>query len=231
MLADDPALMGIAHGSGRRLDSLPRGGTHMAMDTHGVDTVRELEQTHAARGQVLLSAPVLGRPDAVDSGRLAIIVAGSLSAVSRCMVLFESPGRRVFSVGVHAASVAAMKRANNLLLACAIEAMSEGFALVQKGGSGPLTFCEVVSDGLFACPAYIGYSRLIAERAWDQNGFTVALGLKDLKPGLAAAESLAAPLPSANVCRDRLLGVIAHGDAQRNWSPMELEQARSSGLA
>jgi hypothetical protein len=37
-------------------------------------------------------------------------------------------------------------------------------------------------------------------------------------------------MPSANTFRDRLLGAIAHGDGQRDWAVMALEQARASGL-
>lgn len=231
MVADDAALLEIARGPGGLLEALPKGGIHVAMGTHGVRTVRELEQQHVARGQALVSAPVLGRPDAVTAGRLAVIVAGEPGAVSRCAPLLESLGRKVFHAGTEAASAAAMKLANNVLLACAIAAMGEAFALVQKSGADPSTFCEVLCDGLFASPAYSGYSRLIVDRAWDKPGFTVALGLKDVQLGLAAGEAVAVPMPSANVCRDRLLGAIAHGDAQRDWAAMALEQARASGLA
>jgi hypothetical protein len=39
------------------------------------------------------------------------------------------------------------------------------------------------------------------------------------------------PLPTANVWRDRLISAVAHGDGERDWSVMALEQERASGLA
>jgi hypothetical protein len=39
------------------------------------------------------------------------------------------------------------------------------------------------------------------------------------------------PLPSCNVWRDRLVGAAAHGDGDKDWAVMALEQARASGLA
>ena len=48
---------------------------------------------------------------------------------------------------------------------------------------------------------------------------------------LAAGESVSVPLPSANVCRDRLIGAIANGNGDRDWSIMAHEQARASGIA
>ena len=56
------------------------------------------------------------------------------------------------------------------------------------------------------------------------------LGLKDANLALAAGEAVGVPLPSGNVWRDRLIGAIAHGDGQRDWAVMALEQARASGL-
>ncbi|MGH8206879.1 MAG: NAD(P)-dependent oxidoreductase [Steroidobacteraceae bacterium] len=231
MLADDVALQSVTRDSGGLLDSLPAGGTHVVMGTHSVQTVRALYDAHAGAGQSLVSAPVLGRPDAVTAGRLGVMVAGEADAVSRCRPVLEALGRRVFDAGRDPGSAAAMKLANNMLLACAIEAMGEAFALVQKCGTDAGTFYEVLTDGLFASPAYNIYGKLIADKGWDQVGFTVEIALKDLRLALAAGEGAAVPLPSVNVCRDRLLGAIAHGDAQRDWVTMALDQARASGLA
>ena len=231
MVTDDAALTSVVQQSGGLIEALPKGGIHVAMGTHSVKTIRALAAAHGEAGQVLLSAPVLGRPDAVTAGRLVMIVGGEPEGVQRCGPLFEALGRRVFEVGVDPGSAAAMKLANNFLLACAIEAMGEAFALVQKNGVDSDVFREMIMDGLFASPAYTIYSKIIAAQAWDEVGFTVTLGLKDVNLALAAGELAAVPLPSGNVCRDRLLGAIAHGDQDRDWATMALEQARASGLA
>jgi len=38
------------------------------------------------------------------------------------------------------------------------------------------------------------------------------------------------PLPSGNVWRDRLIGAVAHGEAECDWAVMAKDQARASGL-
>ncbi|MDP9013400.1 MAG: NAD(P)-dependent oxidoreductase [Pseudomonadota bacterium] len=231
MLADDRALSAVCRSPGGLLGTLPQGGIHVAMGTHDVTAVTALAAAHAEAGHGFVAAPVLGRPDAVTAGRLAIIAGGQPSIIDRCGPLFEALGRRVFRAGSEPGAAAALKLANNFLLACAIEALGEAFSLVRKNGVDGSFFHEMVTDGLFASPAYITYSKIIADEAWDQVGFTVALGLKDVNLALAAGGAAGVPMPSANVCRDRLLGAIAHGDEQRDWATMALEQARASGLA
>lgn len=230
MLTDDAALESVCSGNEGLLASLPPGGIHVAMGTHDVGHIRRLAAAHAEAGQILLAAPVLGRPEAVAAGALSVIVGGDTAAVERCLPVLEALGRRVFRAGMDPGSAAAMKLANNFLLACAIEALGEAFSLVQKSGVDRAVFHEMVTEGLFKSPAYTTYATLIADQAWDHAGFTVALGLKDINLVLAAGTASGVPMPSASVCRDRLLGAMAHGDERRDWSAMALEQARSSGL-
>jgi 3-hydroxyisobutyrate dehydrogenase-like beta-hydroxyacid dehydrogenase len=230
MLANDEALQAVAAGPGGLINSLAPGGIHVAMGTHDVKVVRTLAAAHANARQFMLSAPVLGRPDSVAAGRLAVIVAGNAGAVTRCLRIFEALGRKVFAAGADPGSAAAMKLANNALLACAIEAIGEAFSLVEKMGVDTQVFHDLITDGLFSSPAYNTYARLIADKSWDRVGFTVELALKDINLALAAGNLAGVPLPSANVCRDRLLGAMAHGDDQRDWAAMALEQARASGL-
>ena len=96
-------------------------------------------------------------------------------------------GRKTVEAGAKPESAIAIKLANNFVLACAIEAMAEGFALVRKYGVQPQVFYDVMTEGLFAAPAYKVYGKLMVDQAYDKPGFTAALGLKDVKLALAAA--------------------------------------------
>jgi len=62
-------------------------------------------------------------------------------------------------------------------------------------------------------------------------GQRAVLGLKDADLALVAGHAVGVPLPSCNVWRDRLVGAVAHGDGDKDWAVMALEQARASGLA
>jgi 3-hydroxyisobutyrate dehydrogenase-like beta-hydroxyacid dehydrogenase len=227
MLANDAALQAVA---ADLLKALPPHGVHVAMGTHSVDTISKLAQAHREAGQYLVSAPVLGRPEVVTAGNLGVIVAGAEQAVLKCMPLLESVAKRVFLAGTEPVAAAAIKVANNALLGCAIEAMGEAYSLIEKCGAEGSVLHDVITEGMFACPAYAAYSRIISEKNFDQVGFTAALALKDANLALAAGEMVKVPLPSVGVWRDRVLGAIAHGDGERDWAVMALEQRRAAGL-
>jgi 3-hydroxyisobutyrate dehydrogenase-like beta-hydroxyacid dehydrogenase len=231
MLADDAALDDVAGQKDGLLESLPRGGIHICSGTHGVGIIRKLKAAHAARGQVLLAAPMLGRPEMVASGQAGMVVAGPAAALGRCAPLFAAIGRRSFEAGADPEAATAIKIANNFVLGCAIEAMGEGFSLVRKYGVAPQVLNDVMTDGLFACSAYKAYAKIIVEESYDRVGQMAVLGLKDANLALAAGEAVGVPLPSGNVWRDRLIGAVAHGDGGKDWAVMALEQARASGLA
>jgi len=231
MLANDDALEQVAHGPGGLIESLPPGGLHIAMGTHRSDTIRNLAAAHAKAGQILVAAPVLGRPTAVVAGQLGIIAAGPADAVAHAQPLFDAIGKRTFAAGSEPATASLLKLTNNMVLACAIEVMGEAFSLVEKAGADPETLRDVLTEGVFSCPAYTGYSRAIVDRSWDTVGFTATLALKDVDLALTTGAANGVPLPSAEVCRERLSRAIADGDAERDWIVMALAQARASGLA
>ena len=231
MLADDAALEDVAGQAGGLLESLPKGGIHICSGTHGIGVVRKLKAAHAARSQVLVAAPMLGRPEMVASGQAGMVIAGPAEALGRCAPLFAAIARRSFEAGADPEAATAIKIANNFVLGCAIEAMGEGFSLVRKYGVVPQVFNDVMTDGLFACPAYKAYAKIIVEESYDRVGQMAVLGLKDANLALAAGEAVGVPLPSGNVWRDRLVGALAHGDGGKDWAVMALEQARASGLA
>jgi 3-hydroxyisobutyrate dehydrogenase-like beta-hydroxyacid dehydrogenase len=230
MLADDAALEQVVRDDAGLLQSMPKGAIHVVMGTHGVAMIRELKQAHARAGQTLVAAPVLGRPDVAAAGQLGVVAAGPADAVNRCRALFEVIGRKTFEAGIEPEGATAIKLANNFTLACAIQAMGEAFSLIRKYGVEPQILYEVLTEGLFSSPAYKGYGKIIVDEAYDKPGFTTLLALKDADLALAAAGAARVPLPSVNAARDRLLGAIAHGDGEKDWAVMALEQARASGL-
>jgi 3-hydroxyisobutyrate dehydrogenase-like beta-hydroxyacid dehydrogenase len=231
MLVEDAAVIDVAFGSGGLCESLPKGAIHLVMGTHGVATVRTLETRHAAAGQTLVAAPVLGRPDLAAAGQLGIVAAGVDDAVRGVEPLLGLMGRRTFMAGSQPESATAIKLANNAVLGCAMVAMAEGFALVRKYGVMPQVFQDVMTEGLFSAPAYKVYGQKMVDESYDQVGSPIHVGLKDANLIAAAADLARVPMPSHNVYHDRLLGAVAHGDGDRDQAVLAREQARASGLA
>ena len=230
MVSDDAALREVALAPGGIRDSLAPGEIHLAMGTHSVAEIQKLAAIHAEAKQILVAAPVLGRPDMAATGQVSIVAGGPSQAVKKCDPLFQVMGKRTFSCGEKAEHASITKLANNFMLGCAIGAMAEGFSLTRKYGVIPQVFYEVMTEGLFAAPSYKVYGKIMVDEDYDKVGFTTLLGLKDFGLIMAAAEAARVPLPSGNAFRDRLLSAIAHGDGTKDWAVVGREQARSSGI-
>jgi 3-hydroxyisobutyrate dehydrogenase-like beta-hydroxyacid dehydrogenase len=230
MLADDAALEDVVFRDSGLLAALPKGGVHICSGTHGMAAIRKVKAAHADKGQVLVTAPMLGRPDVVAAGQAGVVIAGPPDVLERLKLLFAALGRRVFEAGPDPEAGAAIKIANNFVLGCAIEAMGEGFSLTRKYGVEPSVFYDVMTDGLFNCSAYKVYGKIIVDESYAKVGQMAVLGLKDADLALVAGGLVGVPLPSGNVWRDRLVGAVAHGDGDKDWAVMAQEQARASGL-
>ena len=230
MLVEDATILSVTTAPEGLVDSLTPGAIHLVMGTHGVATIRALEQRHAEAGQILVAAPVLGRPDLAAAGQLGIVVGGPLEAAQRVRPLLEVMGRRIFEAGPKPESATAIKLANNAVLGCAMIAMAEGFSLVRRYDVDPQVFQDVMTEGLFAAPAYKVYGQKMVDQSYDQVGSPITVGLKDAGLIAAAASIARVPMPSHNVYLDRLLGAVAHGDADRDQAVLAREQARASGL-
>ena len=231
MLVEDATVMDVALTTGGMRDSLPSGAIHLAMGTYGVATIRALAEAHSKANQILVAAPVLGRPDLAASGQLGIVAAGPQEAVQRCREVLQVIGRRIFEAGVKPESATAIKLANNLVLGAALVAQAEAFSLVRKYGVEPQVMYDVMTDGLFAgAPAYKGYGKTMVDQTFDKVGSPVFVGIKDANLILSAADIARVPLPTLDVYRERLLGAIAHGDGDKDQAVLAREQARACGL-
>ena len=230
MVADDAALEAITLGPGGVRDVLPPNAIYISMGTHSAGAIQAVDAALKAAGRTFVAAPVLGRPDAAAAGQIVIVCGGPPAALKRCEPLFSVMGRKTMEAASAPEAAIAIKLANNFVLGCAVETMAEAFALVRKYGVQPQVFYDVMTEGLFAAPAYKVYGKLIVDSSYDTPGFTVKLGLKDIKLALAAAELVGVPLPSASVVRDRLVGAIGHGESDKDWAVLGREAARSCGL-
>jgi 3-hydroxyisobutyrate dehydrogenase-like beta-hydroxyacid dehydrogenase len=230
MLPHDAALESLAFSSNGLLESLPKGAIHMPMGTHGVEIICRLEQAHTEAGQILVAGHVLGRPDLAAAGQLSIVPGGPPESLARLQPLFDVLGKRTFVAGAEPQAATAVKIAHNFVLGCAIEVIGEGMSLARKYRVEPSLFHQVLTEGLFGCPAYKIYGQIIVDEAYDKVGASVQIGIKDANLALAAGEAVGVPLPSCNVMRDRLLGAVSHGDGECDWAVMAREQARASGL-
>ena len=230
MLADDPAVESAVLHPGGALESLPPNAAHISMSTISVALSRKLAEEHAKRGHKYIAAPVFGRPEAAEAGKLFIVAAGDKDAVERYRPLLEALGQRVFVMGDKPEMANVVKLSGNFLIASVIESLGEAIALTRKYGIDSHQYVEFLTNSLFAAPVYKTYGNLIAEGKYQPAGFKMRLGLKDVKLALAAAESADAPLPVASMIRDHMLTAIARGMEDLDWSATAKLAAENAGL-
>jgi len=230
MLADDPALEQTIFGSGKVLETMAPGATHVSMSTISVALSKRLTEAHREAGQSYISAPVFGRPDAAAAAKLFIVVAGPSEAARQCQPLFDVLGQRTYEMGEDASMANVVKLSGTFLIASMIENLGEAFALIRKYGVDPQQYLELLTTSLFAAPVYKTYGALIAADRYEPVGFKLLLGLKDVRLALAAAESMTVPLPVASLVRDRMITMIAQGGGDADWASLARLAADNAGL-
>jgi 3-hydroxyisobutyrate dehydrogenase-like beta-hydroxyacid dehydrogenase len=230
VMADDSAVTDTVFSSGGILASLPRGGTHISCSTISVALADKLAAEHGKAGQIFISAPVFGRPDAAEGAKLAIVAAGDQAAIDRCKPLFESMGPKLMVIGDKPSQANTVKLAGNFMIATVLESLSESIAFARKSGVDPAALLDFLTSTLFNAPVYKTYGGLILEGKYQPAGFVVPLGLKDIRLVLQAAEARNVPLPIASVIRDRFLTAIARGHEKSDWSVLGQIAAEDAGL-
>jgi 3-hydroxyisobutyrate dehydrogenase-like beta-hydroxyacid dehydrogenase len=218
MLSDDDAALEVAFGPGGLIDKLPKGAIHLSMSTISVALSKRLAQAHARAGQRYVAAPVFGRPDMAAAAKLFIVAAGDPAAVDACRPLFDALGQKTSTIGAEPSAANLVKLSANFLQAAVIEALGEAIALIGKAGIDRRAYVELLTSTIFTAPPYKIFGPLIADGTFESAAFAAPLGYKDIRLGLAAAESLRVPMPLASLLHDRFLRLFAQGGDKLDWT-------------
>lgn len=230
MVANDHAVEDVIFRSGKVIEALPAGAVHISMSTISVALSHRLAAAHRDRQQHFIAAPVFGRPDAAAAAKLFIAAAGPADQIARCQGLFDAMGQKTFVVGDEAPAANVVKVTANFLITTVIESLGEAFALIRKSGVDSAKFLDVLTGSLFAAPIYRTYGGMIAADNFEPVGFSMALGMKDNRLVLAAAEEAAVPMPMASLIRDRMLTATAQGLGEADWAAIARISLREAGL-
>ncbi|MET0700415.1 MAG: NAD(P)-dependent oxidoreductase [Mycobacterium sp.] len=235
MLADDAAVHHVVLGdvdlAGGIVDALAPGGVHISSSTISAALAGQLASAHADAGQLFVSAPVFGRPEAAAAAKLFVVAAGAPSTVERVAPLLEVIGQQTFVVSEDPQAANLVKLSGNFLIGSVIESLGEAMALVHKGGVDKTQYLDILTSTLFGAPVYRTYGTMIAEGKYEPAGFAARLGLKDVRLVLAAGEQLEVPLPVASLLRDRFLTLLAAGGGDLDWSALATMSDRDSGVS
>jgi 3-hydroxyisobutyrate dehydrogenase-like beta-hydroxyacid dehydrogenase len=229
-LANDAALHAVTLGQDGLIHGLRRGAIHVSTSTISVALARELEAAHREKGQVFVSATVLGRPPAAEAGKLFVMAAGPRAALDTVQPVLDMLGQRIFEVGESPWQSNLVKLSANFMIFSTIEQFAELFALNEKAGIAPATVFEVLSNSFCSAPVHVNYGKIIVEGAFSPPGAPMTLGAKDNALILQAGEEFGAPLPIASLLRDRFLASFAHGEAALDFAALSNRAREDAGL-
>ena len=173
---------------------------HMAPGTLAVDmssvTPEEAKACHRfaqERGVHFLDAPVSGgEPKAID-GSLSFMVGGKQEVFDACKDILAAMGASVTLCGDVGAGNTT-KLANQIIVACNIQAVAEAFTLAQKAGVDPEVVYRAIRGGLAGSTVMDAKGPMMIAGN-DKPGFKIDLHIKDLNNALDCAHAVGAPVP------------------------------------
>ncbi|GAA1969284.1 NAD(P)-dependent oxidoreductase [Amycolatopsis minnesotensis] len=224
MLSNEDAVRQVF--TAERIRSAPAGFVHINHATISPAAAREF----AGYDWGYLSAPVVGRPEAVVAGKLAVLVSGDAAVRAAATPILTALGRRVWDFGDAVDAAPTAKISVNYLIIHALQALSESITLLQHTGLDAGPFVEMINDSVFPGAVYGGYGDTIATGTYTPPGFTTRLGLKDLNLALSVAGELGVNLPTGPILHDVFATAVEQIGADLDWASIaEVTRRRSGG--
>ena len=228
-LMNDAAVFAVAEGADGLLAGLDRDAVHIDTSTVSADAAGRLAGLHAQHGSEYLAAPVIGRPDAAGAGELVTLVCGKQPVFETSREVLQSYTRQIQYLGDDYAVAMAMKLAVNYSAATLIDLMGQVYAFGEKTGI-PLSALHTIFRMLWAPPAMQGYATRIWQRDFDDLGFDLRGGLKDLTLMVNAAKAAGVRWEFADVVQRKMARGVEMGLGQRDWSSVYEVTRTEAGL-
>jgi 3-hydroxyisobutyrate dehydrogenase-like beta-hydroxyacid dehydrogenase len=233
MLFDDAAHEEVLFGSkglpvNGLLGALRPGALHIAMSTISVELSQRLGEEHARRGQAYVAAPVFGRPNVAEAGKLWIAVAGADEPLANTRPLLEPLSRGISVVGKQPWQAHALKLGGNFLISAMIHALGESFVFAASQGIDPAVFLETVNSALFQSPFYAAYGNVMLHPP-EHPGATMELGAKDLRLLREAAQAAAVRMSLADQLAVVFDEARQQGLSDEDWAVGQYRTAQMRG--
>lgn len=210
------------------LSTLRPGALHVSLSTISVKLSERLTEEHARRGQEFVAAPVFGRPNVAEEGRLWIAVAGADDAVGRARPLLEPLSRGITVVGKEPRQAHALKLGGNFLISAMIHSLGESFVYAESQGIEPEIFFETINSALFQSPFYAAYAKVMLHPP-EHGGASMQLGQKDLSLLREAAAARGTRLSLAEDLADVFATAIRDGLGDEDWAVGQYRMAQRRG--
>ena len=176
----------------------------------------------------MLDAPVSGgEPKAID-GTLSFMVGGKQEVFDRFKELLGAMGSSVVRCGEVGAGNTT-KLANQIIVACNIQALAEALTLAKRAGVDPELVFQAIRGGLAGSTVMDAKAPMMLAGN-DKPGFKIDLHIKDLNNALDCAHTVGAPVPMTAAAQEVLQWLHAGGHGQEDHSAMIKYYSRLTGV-
>ena len=216
MLPNSPEVKDVMLGEDGVAQYMKAGSVFIDMSSINPVASKEIYAVLQEKGVEMLDAPVSGgEPKAID-GTLSFMVGGKQEIFDAYKPLLELMGSSVVRCGEVGAGNTT-KLANQIIVACNIQALSEALTLAQKAGVDPQLVFEAIQGGL-AGSSVMNAKAPMMIAGNDQPGFKIDLHIKDLNNVLDCAHEVGAPVPMTAQVQEVLQWLHSHGGGQKDHS-------------
>lgn len=229
MLFDDHAHEEVLFGSNGLMEALTPSTLHISCSTISVALSERLTAEHARRGIPFVAAPVFGRPNVAEAGKLWIVLAGDDDAVGRARPVLEPLSRGISVIGREPRQAHALKLGGNFLISTMIQSLSEAFVFAESQDIDPAVFLEAVNSALFQSPFYASYGNVMLNPP-EQAGASIDLGAKDTRLLRQAASSRNARLSLADNLAEIFEQAKQAGLGDQDWAVGQYRIAQQRGI-
>ena len=193
MLPNSPHVKAVMLGEDGVAAHMRPGTAFIDMSSINPVASKEIAAELAKKNIEMLDAPVSGgEPKAID-GTLSFMVGGKQEVFDKYKPLLETMGASVVRCGDVGAGNTT-KLANQIIVACNIQALAEALTLAQKAGVDPTLVFEAIRGGLAGSTVMNAKAPMMIAGN-DKPGFKIDLHITDLNNALDCAHTVGSPLP------------------------------------
>lgn len=228
MVSNSTALREIVNGEDGILAGLVPGKVYADISTVSPSASREIAQLVAAKGALMVDAPISGNLVTLGDGTSSFMVGGEKTAFEKVQPVLLDVGSKVTHVGTNGLAVV-MKIAINLSLPVQLLALSEGILLAEKNGIPRKLAIEAWVKSAAAAPATIHRAELLVDKT-KEGWFDVNMMQKDLLLALEIGRESGVPLPTTTITNEFLTSARGMGLGQEDFVVLFDVLAAMSGL-
>ena len=216
MLPNSPQVEEVMLGEGGVAAFMKPGSVFIDMSSINPVASKKVAAVLAEKDVDMLDAPVSGgEPKAID-GTLSFMVGGKEEIFEQYKPLLLAMGSSAVRCGDVGAGNTT-KLANQIIVACNIQALSEALTLAQKAGVDPELVFQAIKGGLAGSTVMNAKAPMMIEGN-DKPGFKIDLHIKDLNNVLDCAHSVGAPVPMTAQVQEIMQWLHNHDGGQKDHS-------------